>query len=389
MRSTGSRNTITSHRSRIPSESRQLRRFFGLLRAGQTSRVSVAKKSEIDQEACLVDPPAALFFRDRLYECPLFAEGAALAKCRLNSDSALPRFPTRLYCRLLMHIVEAESAQVDYLIAFMPGLPKGSAGPRRESGFNLVELLVVIAIIALLAALLLPVLGRAKAKASAVACLNNTRQLTLAWTVYGDANGDRCVNNHGVDQTRAERNTWANQVLAWGAEPDNTNALLLTEALLGDAIGKSVRAFKCPADQVCADNGERLRSYALNCMVGNPGKLLDEYNRDFRQFFRQSDFARPNAVFLFLDEHPDTINDGFYMIRLGRYEWSNLPASYHNGAANVSFVDGHAETHRWLVTGPNGTVRPAVRDAVNGDFPAEPRTDYLWVMERMSELKAR
>ena len=103
-----------------------------------------------------------------------------------------------------------DSAQVDYLIAFMPrGLPKGSAEPRLESGFNLVELLVVIAIIALLAALLLPVLGRAKAKASAVACLNNTRQLTLAWTVYGDANGDRCVNNHGVDQTRAERNTWA------------------------------------------------------------------------------------------------------------------------------------------------------------------------------------
>ena len=65
----------------------------------------------------------------------------------ISKVRALPRFPTRLYCRLLMHIVEAESAQVDYLIAFMPrGLPKGSAGPRRESGFNLVELLVVIAI---------------------------------------------------------------------------------------------------------------------------------------------------------------------------------------------------------------------------------------------------
>jgi prepilin-type processing-associated H-X9-DG protein len=94
-------------------------------------------------------------------------------------------------------------------------------------------------------------------------------------------------------------------------------------------------------------------------------------------------------VFLFLDEHPDTIDDGFYMIRLGRYEWSNVPASFHNGAANVSFADGHAETHRWLVTGPRGTVRPAVRGAVKGDFAADPRTDYLWIMERMSELKAR
>src|SRR5262245_37450693 len=105
-------------------------------------------------------------------------------------------------------------------------LPTGWTGSRRGSGFALVEMLVVIAIIALLAALLFPVLGRAKAKASAVTCLNNTRQLTLAWAVYADANEDRCVNNHGVDQTRAERNTWANQVLSWGAEPDNTNALL-------------------------------------------------------------------------------------------------------------------------------------------------------------------
>lgn len=283
-----------------------------------------------------------------------------------------------------------DSVPAGDLIGLMSrSLPRQSAGPRRGSGFTLLELLVVMAIVALLAAILLPVLGRAKAKASALTCLNNTRQLTLAWTVYADANEDRCVNNHGVDQTRAERNTWANQVLAWGAESDNTNALLLTEALLGDAIGKSVRSFKCPADRIRADNGARLRSYALNCMVGNPGELLDKYNRDFRQFIRSSDFARPSAVFLFLDEHPDTINDGFYMIRLGRYEWSNLPASYHNGAANVAFADGHAETRRWSVTGPNGTVRPAVRGAVNGDFPADPRTDYLWIMERMSELKAR
>jgi hypothetical protein len=103
MRSTGSRNTITSHRSRIPSGTRQLRRFFGLLRAGQTSRVSVAQKSEIDQEAFLADPPAALFFRDRLYECPLFAEGAALAKWQAEFRQRFAEIPDET----ILQIVDA------------------------------------------------------------------------------------------------------------------------------------------------------------------------------------------------------------------------------------------------------------------------------------------
>lgn len=253
--------------------------------------------------------------------------------------------------------------------------------------FTLIELLVVIAIISVLAGLLLPALSRAKSKAHGMTCLNNVRQLTLGWGLYADDNSDRCVNNHGIDQTRAARNTWVNQVLSWETEPDNTNAALLTDALLGQFIGRSVGVFKCPSDKAPAANGARLRSVSLNSMVGDPGVLLDEFNRDFRQYFQTSDFRNPANTMLFLDEHPDTINDGFFMLRLGRYEWANLPASFHNGAANISFGDGHAESHQWAVTGTAGTVRPGKQGAVGGDFPAEPRTDYLWVMERMSELK--
>lgn len=260
-------------------------------------------------------------------------------------------------------------------------------GNTDNAAFTLIELLVVIAILGILAAMLIPALSRAKAKVNGVTCMNNTRQLTLAWTLYSDANEDRCVNNHGREQTRAERNTWANHVLSWKSDADNTNSVLLTEALLGEYAARAVKVFKCPSDRALADNGARIRTYSMNSMVGDPGTLLDEFNRDFRQYLKTADFGNPSKTFLFLDEHPDTLNDGFFLIRLGRYEWSNLPASFHNAGGNFSFADGHTEFHRWTVTGPTGTVRPPVRGGVGGEFPAEPRTDYLWVMERMSELK--
>jgi prepilin-type N-terminal cleavage/methylation domain-containing protein/prepilin-type processing-associated H-X9-DG protein len=262
-----------------------------------------------------------------------------------------------------------------------PGMVAVSSG---GSGFTLIELLVVIAVIAILAGILLPALAQARKKAQAVTCMSNIKQLHLAWTLYADDHEDRFVNNHGKPETVAKRQTWANNVLDWGSSDDNTNQLYLTLSPLGPYTSRSAAIFKCPSDTVPAANGRRIRSISMNAMVGDPGELTNKFNPDYRQFFRSADLAFPSRIFVFLDEHPDTINDGFFVNRLDDYEWGNLPASYHNGAANFSFADGHTERHQWVVP---DTVRPARPGGVGGIIPAVPPTDFEWIKFHTSVRK--
>jgi prepilin-type processing-associated H-X9-DG protein len=133
--------------------------------------------------------------------------------------------------------------------------------------------------------------------------------------------------------------------------------------------------------------GPRIRSVAMNSLVGDPGVLTNRFNPDYLQFFKGSDLTQPSMTFVFMDEHPDTLNDGFFMNRLHEYRWGNLPASYHNGAANLSFSDGHAELHRWQIAGETGTIRPPVQGAAGGGFAASPPTDWDWLKQRTSSLK--
>jgi prepilin-type N-terminal cleavage/methylation domain-containing protein/prepilin-type processing-associated H-X9-DG protein len=251
----------------------------------------------------------------------------------------------------------------------------------KARGFTLIELLVVIAIIAILAALLLPALSRAKAKAQGVGCLNNIKQLSLAWSIYTDENADLLVNNHGIDETRTNRQNWVNNVEDWSNSDDNTNLVYLTAAKLGPYLNQSTAVFKCPSDKSIAANGPRIRSLSMNSLVGDPGVLTNRFNPDYMQFFKSADLVNPVHIFVFLDEHPDTINDGFFMNRLEEYKWGNLPASYHNGAADFSFADGHVESHRWVVA---DTVRPARQGGVGGSFAASPPTDFQWLKDRTS-----
>jgi prepilin-type N-terminal cleavage/methylation domain-containing protein/prepilin-type processing-associated H-X9-DG protein len=254
---------------------------------------------------------------------------------------------------------------------------------RKPIAFTLIELLVVIAIIAILAALLLPVLSKTKEKAQGLTCVNNIKQLSLAWTLYADDNADLLVNNHGVPETLARRQTWANNVEDWLASDDNTNLIFLTDSKLGPFASRSTKIYKCPSDRVPAPNGPRIRSMSMNAMVGNPGELTNRFNPLYVQFYKKSEFKNPSDTFVFLDEHADTINDGFFVNRLEDYMWGNLPGSYHNRAVNLSFADGHVESHRWQV---GNTVQP-VKGARIAAIPATPPTDFDWLKIRTSYKK--
>ena len=271
--------------------------------------------------------------------------------------------------------------------------------PKRnlECGFTLIELLVVIALIAILASLLLPVLSRAKAKGQSIACLNNTRQLGLAWLLYADDHGDRLPYNLG-GPTRgevAERTNlnWVNGILSWALNSDNTNRATITEASLGAYASKTADVYRCPSDRVLSATqreagwSARVRSYSMNAMVGDAGSLsrtgFNQNNPTYIQFFKLSSIPRPQRIFVFLDEHPDSINDGYFLNKSSVREWIDLPASYHNGAASFSFADGHSEFQYWK---HSLTKRPPAPDivALPLGIPDSETTDYYWIMSRMS-----
>lgn len=250
----------------------------------------------------------------------------------------------------------------------------------RRYGFTLIELLVVIAIIAILAAMLLPSLSRAKLAAQASNCANNVKQLQVAWLMYSDDNAGLLVNNTSTADTRNYRQSWVNNIQDWATSEENTDRFYILSGKLAAYVSKNVAVYKCPSDQSVAQNGPRLRSISLNAMMGDPLINPNRFNPDWTQFLKSVQVPRPSSFFTFIEEHPDTINDGYYMNTWNDIKWGNLPASYHNGAANIAWADGHIERHRWL---PN-TVRPAVKGGAEGGFVPVPDTDYLWLRERTS-----
>jgi len=280
------------------------------------------------------------------------------------------------------------------------------SNPRRGRAFTLVELLVVIAIVAIIASLLLPALARAKARAQASFCENNTRQLILAWVMYSDDHNGVLAYNLG----RSSRLTvavpsvampqmadnWVNNVEDWELNSDNTNSGAVVETGLGPYAGKSASVFRCPSDNVVSDLQRgvgwdgRVRSYSMNAMVGDAGFFsqtgVNVNNTNYVQFFKITTIPRPSDIFVFLDEHPDSIDDGYFLNVDSDSQpmWTDLPASFHSGGACFSFADGHAEVHHWRNA---ATIQPARAYGINPPLPM-PITggleDFSWVLSKMS-----